>query len=70
MDLVIHHVFQALVIGGAKEHLGVQLPPSEAIVEHLVPPQMVIVVSQKVRDLLHVDSVVKRSRISNFTLVC
>ena len=70
MDLIIHHMFQPLVVGGAKEHLRVQLAAGEAIVEHLVTTEVVVVVTKEVRDLLHVDGVIERSGISDLTLVC
>ena len=35
VDLVIHHVLQALVVGRPQEHLGVQLAAREPVVQHL-----------------------------------
>lgn len=37
VDLVVHHVLQPLVVGGADEDLRRQLPPGEAVVQNLVP---------------------------------
>ena len=36
MDLVVHHMLEPLVVGGAQEDLGVHLPPRVAGVHHLV----------------------------------
>ena len=36
MNLVIHHMLEPLVVGGAQEDLGVHLPPRVAGVHHLV----------------------------------
>ena len=36
MDLVVHHMLEPLVVGGAQENLGVHLPPRVARVHHLV----------------------------------
>lgn len=69
MDLVVHHVLQPLVVGGAKEDLGVELATSEAIVEDLITPQMVPVLSKQVRDLLHVHSIIERCGVSDLPLV-
>lgn len=69
MDLVIHHVFQSLVVGGAKEHLCIQLATSKAIVEHFIATQMVAIFIQQLRDLLHVDSIIERGSITNLTFV-
>ena len=69
MDLVIHHVFQSLVVGGAKEHLCIQLATSKAIVEHLIATQMVAILIQQLGDLLHVDSIIERGSITNLTFV-
>ena len=35
MDLVVHHVLEALVVGGAKEDLGVQFPASVTVEQDL-----------------------------------
>ena len=69
MNLVIHHVFQSLVVGGAKEHLCIQLATSKAIVEHLIATQMVAILIQQLGDLLHVDSIIERGSITNLTFV-
>ena len=34
VDLVVHHVLQALVVGGPQEDLRLQLPPRVAVVHH------------------------------------
>ncbi len=34
--LVIHHVFESLVVGGAQEHLSVEFTTSETIVQNLI----------------------------------
>lgn len=39
VDLIIHHVLQALVVGGTDEDLRRQLPPSEAVVQNLITDQ-------------------------------
>ena len=36
MNLVVHHMLEPLVVGGAQEDLGVHLPPRVARVHHLV----------------------------------
>lgn len=35
MDLVIHHVFEALVVSGAEEDLRGQLATRETVIQHL-----------------------------------
>ena len=69
MDLVIHHVFQSLVVGGAKEYLCIQLATSKAIVEHFIATQMVAILIQQLGNLLHVDSIIERGSITNLTFV-
>ena len=36
VDLVVHHMLEPLVVGGAQEDLGVHLPSRVAGVHHLV----------------------------------
>jgi hypothetical protein len=36
---------------------------------YLVPSEMVAIVRQKIRNLLHIDSIIKWSSVTNFTLV-
>lgn len=36
MDLVIHHMFEALVVGGTQENLCIELTPRKAIEKHLL----------------------------------
>lgn len=62
-------MLQTLVVGGAKEHLGVQLAASKAIVKDLIATEMVIISLQEFGDLLHVDSIIKGRGISYLTLV-
>ncbi len=69
MDLVIHHVLQSLVVGGAKEYLCIELTTSEAIVEHLVATEMVAILVEQLRDLLHIDCIIEGCSITNLTLV-
>lgn len=69
VNLVVHHVLQSLVVGGAKEHLCVELTTSEAIVEDLVATEMVAILVQQLRDLLHIDSIIEGCSITNLTLV-
>ena len=69
MDLVVHHVLESLVVGGAEEDLCVELAASEAVVEHLVPSQVVTVLPQQLGDLLHIDSIVEGRGVSDFSLV-
>lgn len=69
MDLVIHHVLQSLVVGGAKEHLCVQLTTRKAIVEHFIATQMVAILIKQLRDLLHIDSIIEGCGITNLTLI-
>ena len=69
MNLVIHHVLQTLVVGGAKKHLCVQLAASEPIIEHLVATEVIIIALQEVGDLLHINGIIKGCGISNLTLV-
>lgn len=38
MDLIVHHVFEALVVSGAEEDLRGQLTTCEAVIEHLQDP--------------------------------
>ena len=35
VDLIVHHVLQALVVGGVQEDLGLQLAACVAVVHHL-----------------------------------
>ena len=69
VDLVIHHVLQSLIVGGAKEDLCVQLATSKAIVEHFIATEMVAILVQQFRDLLHINSIIKGCSITNLTLV-
>lgn len=39
VDLIVHHVLQSLVVGGADEDLRGQLPSSEAVVQNLTVDQ-------------------------------
>ena len=69
MNLIIHHMFQTLVVGWAQEHLCVQLAASVAIIEDLIAPEVVAILIEEFRDLLDVYSIIERRGISNFTLV-
>ena len=69
MNLVVHHVLEALVVGGAQEDLRVELAASETVVQDLVAALVVAVLTQQVRDLLHVHCVVEGSGISDLTFV-
>ena len=39
VDLIVHHVLQALVVGRPDEDLRRQLPPGEAVVQNLITDQ-------------------------------
>lgn len=41
MDLVIHHVLQALVVGGVQEDLGFELTTGMTVVHHLPTPTLI-----------------------------
>jgi len=69
MNLIIHHMFQTLVVGWAQEDLCVQLAASVAIIEDLIAPEVVAILIEEFRDLLDVYSIIERRGISNFTLV-
>ena len=69
MDLVIHHVFQSLIVRGSQEDLSVQFPPRVSAVHHLVTSGLVTVVIQQFGNLLNIDSVIEGSGISNLSLV-
>lgn len=69
MDLIVHHVLQALIVRGAQEDLRVNFPPCMPIVHDLVPSQVVPILLQEGGDLLHVHSVIERGGITNFPLV-
>mmetsp|Transcript_10450 Transcript_10450/g.26294 ORF Transcript_10450/g.26294 Transcript_10450/m.26294 type:complete len:461 (-) Transcript_10450:2197-3579(-) len=55
VDLVVHHVLQALVVGWSNENLGLQLAARVPVVQHLVPAQLVAAFVQRVGDGLHRD---------------
>ena len=69
VDLIVHHVLEPLVVGGAEEDLGVELPAGVAAVHHLVTSGLVTVVIQQFGNLLNIDSVIEGSGISNLSLV-
>ena len=69
MDLIIHHMLEPLIVGGAKENLGVELASGEPIVQNLIATQVIAVLSKQVRDFLHIDGIVERSSVTNLTLV-
>ena len=69
VDLVVHHVFQSLVVGGTQEYLGIDLPPRVTIVHHLIASQLVPVLLEKGRDFLHVHSIIEGRSITDFTLI-
>lgn len=70
VNFVVHHMLEALVVGGTQEDLRLQLAPRVTIVHDLVSSQLVTVVIQQRRDFLHVDSIVEWGGITNFTSVC
>ena len=70
VNFVVHHVLEALVVGGAQEDLRLQFASRVTIVHDLVSSQLVAVVVQQRRNFLHVDGVVERSGVTNFTSVC
>ena len=47
MDLIVDHVLESLVVGGAEKNLCVELAASEAIEEHLVATEMVTILVEK-----------------------
>lgn len=67
--LVVHHVLETLVVRGPDEHLSIDLASGVTVVHHLVASQLVTVLLQQRRDLLHVDGVVERSRVTDLSLV-
>lgn len=69
MDLVIYHVLETLIVRRPQENLRVNFPTSVAIVHHLVATQVVAVLLQERRNLLHVDGIVKRGSVADFALV-
>eukprot|EP00123_Amoebidium_parasiticum_P018025 comp24071_c0_seq1/m.43308 comp24071_c0_seq1/g.43308 ORF comp24071_c0_seq1/g.43308 comp24071_c0_seq1/m.43308 type:complete len:370 (+) comp24071_c0_seq1:731-1840(+) len=70
VDLVVHHVLQALVVRQGQEHLGVDLAPSVPVVHHLVAAQVVAVLLQHLRDTLHSHTLVERRGITFLSLLC
>ena len=62
-------MLQSLVVGGAKEHLCVELASCKPIVEHFIATEMVAILVQQLRDFLHVDSIIEGCGITNLTLV-
>lgn len=69
MNLVVHHVLQTLVIGRAKEDLCVEFPTSEAVVQDLVASLVVAILSEEVRYLLYVDSIIEGCGISDLSFI-
>jgi len=69
VDLVVHHVLEALVVGGAKEDLCVELAAGEPVVQYLIAALVVAVLPQQIRDLLHVHCVVEGSGVSYLSFV-
>lgn len=39
MDLIVHHVFETLVVSGPEEDLGGQLAARETVIQHLQDPR-------------------------------
>lgn len=39
VDLIVHHVFEALVVSGAEEDLRSQLTTCETVIQHLQDPR-------------------------------
>ena len=69
VDLIVHHMFQSLVVSGSQEDLSVQFPSRVSAVHHLVTSGLVTVVIQQFGNLLNIDSVIEGSGISNLSLV-
>ena len=69
MDLVVHHMLEALVVGRAQEDLGVDLAPVEATVHDLVATGVVTEHAEHVGYLLHVARVVEGCCVSLLPLV-
>jgi hypothetical protein len=69
VNFVVDHVLQALIVGWAEENLSRQLASSVTIVHNFISAQMVIIFAEQCTDLLHVDCIVERSRVTDFTLV-
>lgn len=69
VDLIVHHMFQSLVVSGSQEDLSVQFPSRVSAVHHLVTSGLVTVVIQQFGNLLDIDSVIEGSGISNLSLV-
>lgn len=69
VNFVIDHVLQPLVIRWTDENWRVHLPPREAIVEDFIAPGVVAVVSKEAGNFLHIDCVIERCGITDFTLV-
>ena len=69
MNLIVDHVLETLVVGGAKEDLGVQFTSCVAIIEDFVPSQVVAILIEELRDFLNIDSIVERSGVTYLSLV-
>mmetsp|Transcript_16479 Transcript_16479/g.64296 ORF Transcript_16479/g.64296 Transcript_16479/m.64296 type:complete len:1268 (+) Transcript_16479:614-4417(+) len=52
VDLVVHHVLEALIVGGPDEEVRLQLPAGVAVVEHFVAVALVAAVVEHHRDLV------------------
>ena len=69
MDLVVHHMFESLIVGRAEEYLSVYLPAVEAAIHDFVAPRVVAEVAQNTGDLLYITCVVKRGRVTFLAFV-
>jgi len=52
MDLITHHMLQALIVGGVEEDHDLEALASEAIVHHLIAVPLITEVVELVRDVL------------------
>ncbi len=69
MDLIVHHMFETLVVGRTEKHLSVELAAGEPVVKDFVASLVIPILTQQVRYLLHIDGIIKGRGISNLTLI-
>lgn len=58
-----------LVVSRSDENLSCQLSSRVSIIHDFIATEVVIIPFKEITDLLHINSVVERSRITNFTLI-
>jgi len=69
MNLVVHHMFQPLVVCWSQENLCIYLSTCVSIIHDFIATQLVAILLQQCWDLLHIYSIIERCCITNFSFV-